>query len=93
MTLLKEQNYIPSLSFGYTAGAQYRLKKALGSLILGGCDILQFISYTLNFSFGGDQSRDHLVGLQSITTNSTGKTTVPMSEGIFALIGSTVSQL
>lgn len=93
MTLLKEQNYIPSLSFGYTAGAQYRLKKALGSLILGGYDTSLFISDTLTFTFGTDQSRDLLVGLQAITTNITGKTTSLMSEGIFTLIDSTVSQL
>ena len=42
MTTLKKQNMIPSVSFGYTAGAQYRLKKVLGSLTLGGYDQTRF---------------------------------------------------
>lgn len=36
MTALKNQSLIPIVSFGYTVGAPYRLKKALGSLTLGG---------------------------------------------------------
>lgn len=60
---------------------------------MGGYDTSQFVSDTLTFSFGSDQSRDLLVGLQSITANTTGNTTTLMSEGTFTLIDSTVSQL
>lgn len=35
-TSLKTQGYIPSLSWSYTAGAIYRLKKVYGQLIFGG---------------------------------------------------------
>jgi hypothetical protein len=38
MAGLKSNNLIPSLSYGYTAGNQYRFNKVLGSLTLGGYD-------------------------------------------------------
>ncbi|TVY41648.1 hypothetical protein LOCC1_G005889 [Lachnellula occidentalis] len=39
---LKAQNLIPSLSYAYTAGNQYRFNKVLGSLTLGGYDASLF---------------------------------------------------
>lgn len=68
MTNLKNNGSIPSLSFGYTAGARYRLKKVTGSLTLGGYDASRFTPNNLSFTFSSDSNRDLLVGLQSITT-------------------------
>lgn len=58
MTSLKEQNLIPSVSFGYTAGAPYRLKKVLGNLVLGGYDQSRFTPNNMSFSFAPDTDRD-----------------------------------
>ncbi|MCJ1475658.1 hypothetical protein MMC13_004321 [Lambiella insularis] len=84
MYTLKESLQIPSLSFGYTAGAKYRLKEVLASLTLGGYDASRFVSSDILFDFGPDNSRDLLVGLQSITYD--------ISEGSRSLGGSLLSQ-
>ncbi|KAL8822800.1 MAG: hypothetical protein Q9191_006468 [Dirinaria sp. TL-2023a] len=66
LSSLKTSNQIPSLSYGYNAGAQYRLKKAVASLTLGGYDSSRFTPNDVEFSFASDISRDLVVGLQSI---------------------------
>ncbi|KAL8767803.1 MAG: hypothetical protein Q9209_005797 [Squamulea sp. 1 TL-2023] len=79
---LKINNKIPSLSYGYSAGAQYRktsslsatqtltilgLKKVPGSLTLGGYDASRRPpNNDIAFAFADDISRDLVVGLQSI---------------------------
>ena len=70
MTLLKEQNQIPSLSFGYTAGAHYRSDSSLASLTLGGYDKSKFIKNPVTFNFSSDNELDIIVGVQSIYTPS-----------------------
>ncbi|KAK7545836.1 aspartic peptidase domain-containing protein [Phyllosticta citricarpa] len=75
MTMLKEQNEIPSLSYGYTAGNQYRLDKVLASLTLGGYDSSRFTPNDLTFSFAPDNERDVVVGLQAISADSHGQPT------------------
>ncbi|KAK8177759.1 aspartic peptidase domain-containing protein [Phyllosticta citrichinensis] len=75
MAMLKEQNQIPSLSYGYTAGNQYRLDKVLASLTLGGYDSSRFTPNDLTFSFAPDNERDVVVGLQAITADSSGQPT------------------
>jgi hypothetical protein len=74
LSLLKNQSYIPSLSYSYTAGAPYRLNKALGTLTLGGYDSSKFENTDLSFDFFSDQTRELTVGLSSITTNISGET-------------------
>jgi Eukaryotic aspartyl protease len=94
VSLLKEQNYIPSLSYSYTAGAQYRPRTVLGSLVLGGYD--QSRSSTSSFislPFFSDQSRDLTIGLQSISTNATGSQTNLLTSGIYAFIDSSIAEL
>jgi hypothetical protein len=49
MSLLKEQHYIPSVSFGYTAGAIYRSDSAFASLTLGGYDESKLIKNDLTW--------------------------------------------
>lgn len=66
MTALKNQSLIPSVSFGYTAGAPYRLKKVLGSLTLGGYDQSRFTPNNMTFSFAPDTDRNIVVGIQLI---------------------------
>lgn len=91
ITSLKHNGSIPSVSFGYTAGAPYRLKKVTGSLTLGGYDVSRFMANNLSFTFADDSSRDVVVGLQSITTtdSSQNKTSL-LSSGILAFVDSTV---
>lgn len=94
LTLLKEGNEIPSLSYGMTAGAPYRFSKVLGSTTLGGYDQGRFAPNSgLSFPFGPDQTRDLLVGIQTITKTSASGSTNLLPNGIYAAIDSTVAQI
>lgn len=93
---LRNQTKIPSISFGYTAGAKYRLKSVFGSLVLGGYDATRFTPRTnpFSFSFSTDPSKLLTVGVESITALDTLKGTYSLSsEAHFSLIDSTVAQL
>jgi len=93
MWSLKNQSLIPSLSFGYTAGAPYRQKKVPGSLILGGYDASRSTPNNMTFSFDEDDSRSLTVGLQSIeATNTFEGISSLLPVGILALIDSTVPE-
>ncbi|MCJ1404387.1 hypothetical protein MMC11_007612 [Xylographa trunciseda] len=88
---LVDQKLIPSLTWSYTAGNQYSLKKVLGSLIFGGYDSSRFTSNSLTFPFAPDSSRDIVVGVQSISSTETnGKTSELLTSGILTFIDSTV---
>ncbi|MCJ1285323.1 hypothetical protein MMC26_004663 [Xylographa opegraphella] len=88
---LLNKDLIPSLTWSYTAGNQYSLKKVLGSLIFGGYDSSRFTSNSLTFPFAPDSSRDIVVGVQSISSSETnGKTSELLTSGILAFIDSTV---
>lgn len=94
LTLLKNSNQIPSLSYGMTAGAQYRYSKVLASTTLGGYDQGRFAAGSgLSFPFGPDQTRDLLVGIQTITKTSASGSTNLLPNGIYAAIDSTVAQI
>ena len=71
MTSLKEQKSIPSVSFGYTAGAQYRSDTSYASLTLGGYDTSKFIKNDITWVFAPDNSRDIVVAITSIHTPAT----------------------
>jgi hypothetical protein len=74
ISLLYAQDLIPSLSWSYTAGANYRFKAGASSqVILGGYDTSKYISNSVVFSFVDDITRDIVVYLQSISY--TGQTT------------------
>ncbi|KAL8880164.1 MAG: hypothetical protein Q9198_002372 [Flavoplaca austrocitrina] len=66
LTTLYNQRYIPSLSWGYTAGARYQRKGVFGSLTLGGYDTGRFTPNNVSFDLAQDVARDLVVGLQSI---------------------------
>lgn len=90
LSLLYENQKIPSLSYSYTAGAEYRFNKVLGSLTLGGYDTSLYLQNAVTFPFFSDQSRDLTVGLKAITSGD-GQAMLP--NGILTLIDSTVSQI
>lgn len=91
MTALKKENLIPSTTFGYTAGAPYRLKKVLASLTLGGYDQSRFTPNPLSFTFASDNDRDTVVGIQSITAkDQDGTTSSLLPQGILAYVDTTI---
>ncbi len=96
ITTLKNQNLIPSVSFGYTAGNQYRLKQVLGSLTLGGYDAGRFTPNGLSFPFADDNSRSLMVGVQSISsTDQTGTNSelLASGNGFMAYVDSSLAQI
>ena len=92
---LLAQKLIPSYTYGYTAGAPYRLKKVLGSLVFGGYDTSRVEINELTFPFAPDVSRDIVVGVQSIqSTTASGQTReLLVSGGVLAYIDSTAPYL
>lgn len=99
MQLAKNANEIPSLSYGYTAGAKYQGSGVLGSLTLGGYDASRFEAAGLSFPFGSQNSAPLQVGVQSITATNTLQGTASLTinndggNGFFANIDSTVAEL
>ena len=94
LSTLKNQSLIPSLSFGYTAGAKYRLKQVFGSLTLGGTDSSRFTPSNLSIPFAPDPLRNLMVGVQTIkSVDESGKTTDLLPSGIMSFVDSTVPQI
>nr|OQO20957.1 hypothetical protein B0A51_14245 [Rachicladosporium sp. CCFEE 5018] len=97
MTQLKQQSLIPSVSFGYTAGAHYRYTGELASLTLGGYDSSKYVANDVVFTFAPDNERDIMVAMQQITTPSrissspTGTQLLP--NAVYAYIDSTIPEL
>ena len=95
MSFLKEQSYIPSISFGYTAGAPYR--QDFGGLTLGGFDTSKFTPNDVEFTFAVDNDRNIVVGIQSITTPSkvvnSPTATELLPTAIYASMDATVPQI
>lgn len=85
---------IPSVSWAYTAGNQYRLNgNNLGSLTLGGYDASRFDqNQSLSLPFNTDISRDLLVNLRSITTDSSANVLLPQGN-VQIFLDSSVAQL
>jgi hypothetical protein len=95
MTKLKGQDSIPSISFGYTAGAPYRFSGVAGSLTLGGYDQSRFEVNDVEFEFASGQTEDTIVAIQSINTqalNSSSSVSL-LPAPIYASIDSTISQI
>lgn len=91
MANLVNSKQIPSMSYGYTAGASYRYDKVLGSLTLGGYDSSRFTPSNVTFPFGPDDSNVLAVGIQSILGMSTLSGTVNLlSTAQFSTIDSTL---
>ncbi|OCK87546.1 acid protease [Cenococcum geophilum 1.58] len=96
LTVFNTYNNTPSLSYGYTAGAQYHNKGVLGNLILGGYDQSRFTS-GVQISMPDQRNSSLVVGVQSIvvTPDKNFDTNVYSltSEGFYALIDSTLPYL
>ncbi|KAK5170470.1 uncharacterized protein LTR77_005058 [Saxophila tyrrhenica] len=93
MQKLFESKKIPSVSYGYTAGNQYRADGYYGSLTLGGYDPNRFVENDVSFPFDEDISRDLSVNLHSITT-STGLPSDLLPDGSISIfIDSTVPEI
>ena len=93
---LRNGSKIPSLSFGYTAGAAYRSQGVFGSLTLGGYDSTRYTPNQNDFSFpfSTDPSKLLTVGVESImATNSLMNTYSLTSSADFYLIDSSVPHL
>ena len=93
-SMVENRSLIPSHSYGYTAGAYYRLKNVPASLTVGGYDQNRFIPHNISFELNPDQNP--VVALNSITVTSnplpasnqsTGWSTNPLP--IFASFGTT----
>nr|POF17455.1 hypothetical protein CFP56_12869 [Quercus suber] len=67
---LVTQDRIPSLSWGYTAGAHYR-DNASASLTLGGYDKMRFVDTNLSIAMNQDNSRPLQAALEAITVENT----------------------
>ena len=93
MSTLKQRSRIPSLSWSYTAGNQYRLNKVLGSLVLGGFDSSRFVSNDVSFAFNQMDDRSLLVDIENIIIATSSASTSILTSKIPASIDSTVPYL
>jgi hypothetical protein len=98
MGSLRQQNLIPSTSFGYTAGASYRSNGgAPASLTLGGFDKSRFVSNGNTFNLNSDPERDTVIALQQISTPSqivsSPSGTALLPSPIFAFLDSSIAEI
>lgn len=84
---------ISSMSWSYTAGAYYHLKSVFGSLIFGGYDASRFTPNGVVFTMAGDNLRDIVLTIRSITATTASGNTTLMSTPEFAFIDSVVPEL
>ena len=90
MATLKNRSMIPSLSWAYTAGNQYRPGSVLGSLTLGGFDASRFVTNDVTFAFNPVDERDLTVEIESILMTASNKSVDLLNNSISAYIDSTV---
>ncbi|KAI4138346.1 MAG: hypothetical protein LQ341_004714 [Variospora aurantia] len=92
LSSLKSQNMIPSLSWAYTAGNQYRLNGVLGSLTLGGYDTSRFVPNNVTIPFNERDIRDLTVNINAISMVSAdaGQPYDLLSDSIAAYVDSTI---
>ena len=92
LSSLNQSGLIPSLSWAYTAGNQYRPGPAYGSLTLGGYDALRSVSNNVSFPLNTTDTRGPTVNIGGIvlTTNGTSDILGTSNESISAVIDSSV---
>jgi hypothetical protein len=88
---LESNGTISSKSWSYTAGAYYRLKSVFGSLIFGGYDASRFTPNNVVFTMTGDNLRDIVLYIRSVTSTTASGNTTLMSSPEKAFIDSTVA--
>lgn len=89
LTTLKNDNIIPSLSYGYTAGAPYLPIPRYGSLTFGGYDATKSSPENITVVMGPDTNRDLVLGISAITSGQ--ESLLP--DSVVAYIDSTVAQI
>ncbi len=91
VSMLNQSGLIPSLSWSYTAGNQYRPGPVYGSLILGGYDTSRLKPNDLSFSLSNTDSRNLTVniGTMFLTTNQYTTQLSTDNESISASVDST----
>ena len=92
LTTLNASNKIPSLSWAYTAGNQYRPGPAYGSLTLGGYDTLRFEPNNVSFMLHNLENLGPTVNIGQIilTTDDTVTDLGTANESISAVIDSSI---
>ncbi|KAK6518192.1 hypothetical protein TWF506_005351 [Arthrobotrys conoides] len=69
LTTMYNQGLIPSLSWGYQAGAVYRAKSASASVVFGGYDDSLYIDNQIIFTQAKEYTNPFLVALSSLTVS------------------------
>ena len=90
MATLKDRSMIPSLSWAYTAGNQYRPGTVLGSLTLGGFDSSRFLANNVSFAFNQVDNRDLTVEIDSILMSTSSRSVQLLNNTIAAYVDSTI---
>lgn len=90
MATLKSRSLIPSLSWAYTAGNQYRPGTALGSLTLGGYDSSRFLTNNVTFAFNQVDDRDLTVNIDNIFMTTSNGSVNLLKDSIAAYVDSTI---
>jgi hypothetical protein len=97
MQTLKSNKLIPSLSYGYTAGAKYEEKGTFANLVLGGYDSSRFKPDATphSFTFASADADSLTVGVQSIVADGTliGTASFTVGQGHLSVIDSTVPHI
>ncbi|KAL8699736.1 MAG: hypothetical protein Q9201_005835 [Fulgogasparrea decipioides] len=88
---LKSQQLIPTLSYGFTAGASY--KNAPGSLTIGGYDETRLSPNDVSFAFGSQSARQLTVAIQGISVTNSNAEPQLLPQGLYALVDSTVPHI
>ncbi|KAL9578760.1 MAG: hypothetical protein Q9203_006976 [Teloschistes exilis] len=91
ITTLQKQKRIPTLSYGYTAGASY--KNAPPSLTLGGYDTSRLTPNDVTFSFSQSPLRRFIVAIQAISVTKSLAESQLLPTGIYTLVDSTVPHI
>ncbi|KAK5712070.1 hypothetical protein LTR15_012139 [Elasticomyces elasticus] len=91
---LRNQSFVQSSSWAYTAGAFFQTPPVYGSLTFGGYDETRFDpNKTLNnIAFSGDTSRDLQLQLHTITYNTLGSSPL-LVDSVYVFIDSLASQI
>ena len=95
-SMVENKSLIPSHSYGYTAGASYRLKGVPGSLVLGGTDVNRY-RREHNTTFNLDPDQRPAVALNSITATaaplSISDSSIGWEDNFQTLLGSSQASL
>lgn len=94
-SMVQNQSAIPSHSYGYTAGAYYRLKGVPASLTLGGVDLNRFVPNDISFDMASDFQPVVSINAISVSSEplSTSTTRPNWTQQPLSLLGSSQAQL